>query len=87
MGIERACQSSRLSLVSASNYRKVDEFERARRPVLVGADVGFLIGSWVVVDIIGHTCIHALVDSSAVWTDVIIIIVRIYEIRISLNVV
>jgi hypothetical protein len=50
--------------------------------VFIGSDIGFLIGTRVVVHVIRHTCVHALVDTIAVRVDVIITSVGVYVIRV-----
>ena len=85
--VERACNGSRLLLSSSSDYWQVYELERTRRPVFVSTDIGFLIGARVLVDVIRHTCLHALVDGVDVRPSVIVTIVRVNEVRVPPNVV
>jgi len=55
--------------------------------VFIGAYVRYLIRAWMKVYVICHTCVHVLVDTIAVRADVIITSVRVYVIRVSVNLV
>ena len=72
---------------SANDNRQVDELERARWLVFIGAYVRCLIRTWMKIYVICHTCVHVLVDTIAVRVDVIITSVGVYVIRVAANLV
>jgi hypothetical protein len=67
---------------SANDNRQVDELERARWLVFIGAYVRCLIRTWMKIYVICHTCVHVFFDTIAVRVDVIITSVGVYVIRV-----